>query len=111
MHRSIREIANSRCLVWFMPANKVVWALILFHLFHNRERKQERSWIILERQDLFSLQNVEIPISLHCLGDLGFMGRQVTTWIWTHVCSSAMIYPVRLLRLERNQGRVRHCSQ
>lgn len=113
-HWFIPEIANSRCLVWLMPTNKVVWALILFHLFHNRERKQERLWIILELQDPFhpGMWKSHFPLTDLVISRRwwGFLGRQVTPqmWILSHLLRSMLM---KLPRLERRQGGAKHCSQ
>lgn len=106
-HRFICEIANSRCLMWFMPTNKVVWTLILLHLFHNGERKQERSWIILGLQDPFhpGMWKSHFPLP----GLVGLSGK--AGYHPDHACSSSVMYAARPLRLERNQGGVKHFSQ
>ena len=106
-HRFICEIANSRCLMWFMPTNKVVWTLILLHLFHNGERKQERSWIILGLQDPFhpGMWKSHFPLP----GFVGLSGK--AGYHPDHACSSSVMYAARPLRLERNQGGVKHFSR
>ena len=93
-----------------MATHKALWALILFHLFHNRERKQESLWIILELQHPFHpgmwkshFPLTDLVISWRWRGS--FLRREVTPqpWALSHLLWSTL---VKLSGLERSQGGV-----
>lgn len=93
---------------------KLFGALILFHLFPNRERKQERLWIILELQDPChpGMWKSHFPLTDLTIsqGSWSFLGRCVIPQIWTlsHLLWSVL---VKLARFERGQWGVKHFSQ